>query len=373
MSLYIGDNNSGKKILHMTKNQHTENELKNGILPDTTFHSNLNYLRVKRLGTYSTYTIYEHVPWNNILNAITVIKLSNADIDFINKNKLGYGFIHNGVVVPYVLNPYSYGSQFKAGHAGNFVQSLTPRPSYTNNIISVENGAEGIYQLIAFNINSSSIIDEDFINPNDGTISISGSDIIIKGTSLLDFDYVSTERLNSDDVLFKTSYRGGLTYDKVSQRYYYPTIFTPNSYTYLVSPSVSGGNMNFTSTEIKKGNKILFSANVPARKIFFSHVEIKYCGPYTSPNKVLLTDNSFEDGEIFMIMGLWDADERYGQYFFPLRFRNGRIHDVGPITGFFVATFFGVLEGINNMLYFSLNIVGASTPTIKARILRFHT
>ena len=49
MSLYIGDDNKSDKVLHITQGSNTASELKSGVLPNTVFHNDLDFL---------TYTLY---------------------------------------------------------------------------------------------------------------------------------------------------------------------------------------------------------------------------------------------------------------------------------------------------------------------------
>lgn len=48
MSLYLGDNTAGNKVLHITKSTSTIEELKSGVSTNTVFHSDLNYVTVKK-------------------------------------------------------------------------------------------------------------------------------------------------------------------------------------------------------------------------------------------------------------------------------------------------------------------------------------
>lgn len=47
MSLFIGKQNSGDSVLHITKLPHSIEEMKSGILPDTVFHNDLPFYRYK--------------------------------------------------------------------------------------------------------------------------------------------------------------------------------------------------------------------------------------------------------------------------------------------------------------------------------------
>lgn len=48
MSFYLGSNSIGNKVLHMTKSVNTVEELKSGVLTNTIFHSDLNYVTAKK-------------------------------------------------------------------------------------------------------------------------------------------------------------------------------------------------------------------------------------------------------------------------------------------------------------------------------------
>ena len=56
MSFYIGKDNGGSNIVHLTNLQHSQNELMSGIKEDTIFHSHSQYLTYTNTGQYGVVT-----------------------------------------------------------------------------------------------------------------------------------------------------------------------------------------------------------------------------------------------------------------------------------------------------------------------------
>lgn len=87
MSLFIGDDNSGNPIVHMTSGTTTESSMRSGVNTSTIFHSSLPYLQQLH---------YEVVPFTEVNTGgqysyvSRSITLSNTIIDYINA---GYTFI----------------------------------------------------------------------------------------------------------------------------------------------------------------------------------------------------------------------------------------------------------------------------------------
>ena len=87
MSLFIGDDNSGNPIVHMTSGTTTESSMKSGVNTDTIFHSSLPYLQQLHYEVVSVNVQQTGGKYSYPSRSIT---LSNTIIDYINS---GYSFI----------------------------------------------------------------------------------------------------------------------------------------------------------------------------------------------------------------------------------------------------------------------------------------
>lgn len=159
MSIFIGNDNTGNPIVHMTTTSMSENTMKSGVNTNTVFHSSMPYLQQLH---YETVTVTEVDSGGQYSYASRSITLSNTLINYINA---GYTFIvvvnttNSGrvnislpiassftktgaphtVKQTYSRSGYSYGSN---PYPHTWVSNSTgffETPSYTNRYMALEN------------------------------------------------------------------------------------------------------------------------------------------------------------------------------------------------------------------------------------------
>lgn len=239
MSLFIGDDNSGNPIVHMTSGTTTESSMKSGVNTSTIFHSSLPYLQQLH---------YEVVPFTEVNTggqysyASRSVTLSNAIIDYINA---GYAFIvvvntaNSGgvnIALPvassftktgaphvskqtYSKRGYSYGSTPYPYQWSSFPDV----PSYTNKYMALENPLVSIDSILLTTTSSTygtkdvvysayvivyDMNEDGVISLNNGTnsISVSNNEFKISSTSYGEIDLVNFKPARV------SSYANSLTY-----------------------------------------------------------------------------------------------------------------------------------------------------------------
>lgn len=188
MSMYIGNDIVNSKVLHMAKNTHTDTELKSGELPDTIFHSNLNYVRVIKTS-------------GNILNSVLTVSQSTKDLIGTN----GWIVVNsNGIGIPAIwgqsLNP-------DAGVPGPFYgkwDGLSIRLGkdiggyYGYDWIDIDSSNNGTCKIYIFSIDILNFTFTKLPTTNNEFLLGRGT-INIRGFNILDSAYISTEVVNDID------------------------------------------------------------------------------------------------------------------------------------------------------------------------------
>ena len=183
MSLYIG-NDATHKIMHVTSNEHTIAELKSGILADTVFHSNLNYVyMVKHTG--------------NITNSLLTVSQIVKDLMTVNPCIIQ---AQNGTWLQpfesYVQSKGATGTWISGGVTMTIGYPAPPNgwPALYN---ATYNGTCNIF--IAVNVTASSFT---HIAKSGSDIVLGNQKILIGGFDILNTGYVQRVQLNNvDDVI----------------------------------------------------------------------------------------------------------------------------------------------------------------------------
>ena len=240
MSLFIGDDNSGNPIVHMTSGTTTESSMKSGVNTSTIFHSSLPYLQQLH---------YEVVPFTEVNTggqysyASRSVTLSNAIIDYINA---GYAFIvvvntaNSGgvnIALPvassftktgaplvskqtYSKSGYSYGSTPYPYQWSSFPDV----PSYTNKYMALENPLASIDSILLTTTSSTygtkdvvysayvivyDMNEDGVISLNNGTnsISVSNNEFKISSTSYGEIDLANFKPARVSSAANSLTYR----------------------------------------------------------------------------------------------------------------------------------------------------------------------
>lgn len=366
MSLYIGKDDVGNSMMHITKGVNTVNEMKNGILSNTVFHSDLPYL---------TYTSYDAISYTDYYKAgyydVTSVQFpSEAISDIISGNKL-YLVVVNGEVLntsDFYTAEIPVGSNIPVGvsigtwYASDsyiasseqiYYSDYSYAPSYGYNYKKIQGAGKRNVKLVVINVN----IDGGWILPSftGNDIFISSSGIIIKGVDILNYRYLSPLILNSTDSVLSN----GIT-------------------TFQLINEVGGSSLTLSTYEditIKIDNKVIFSTSTSASRVFFnssskyaSSLDILYVdtGIYNRQRAYCLASlETFEEGEHFFMGISLGSDYYYSDSIFGsslLTFTTGQLFSIcvtqtGPST----YTHYS-LVGYDNKLYVTNEIAELGNP-----------
>lgn len=197
MSFYLGNDLSGKEILHITSGTHTEAELKSGALSDTVFHSNSSYLsydispvtynaKYKQAWMYGTTFGY----FRDFITTLGTLYSSDTLI-FLNSSKQ---------IMPKYTNWYKY----NYGYDGYWFRDgeYLPRSSGTYGIFQIDDGRRKAADFDATaNAATPAYIIRLKTVPSFSTtgsgLSFGNGDITIGGSSLTAFKYIYNGTLNN--------------------------------------------------------------------------------------------------------------------------------------------------------------------------------
>jgi len=170
MSLYIGSDNNGNKIVHITKGIVSQDSMKKGVSSNTVFHSSLNYMFL---------TQYSGTISDNILTVDLYTKSQLLNKRFIIVD------CQNNVILSDTLSIETNSGTVHYGiWSNNTMKFYNP----------VLDGDCTIYRL---NLDKSEI---GYLSDN--TIQIAEGSMIISGVNLMDFLFVSPIKINNTDVSF---------------------------------------------------------------------------------------------------------------------------------------------------------------------------
>uniref|UniRef100_UPI004048662E hypothetical protein n=1 Tax=Aliarcobacter sp. TaxID=2321116 RepID=UPI004048662E len=189
MSFYLGKDNNGISVMHLTKDIHSKVDMKSGVLPDTVFHSSLRYL---------TFNKYVCKLVNN-----TTFELSNELIDRINNDNLCFFFVINGNLISSIRTAFGVDAgnpEYLIFHSTiSNIYDISVNPTYSYKYIITSGYNISSVSLIMLNLDENGSF---ITNPNydeSKGIFISRTDLSINNINLLDFKYVSIGTINNID------------------------------------------------------------------------------------------------------------------------------------------------------------------------------
>ena len=353
MSLYLGTDISGNKILHITSGSASLSELKNSPISSTVFHSSLPYLEVQRFPC--TTSIETESVYDAILGGYTNVKrlLITPDSQFItNYNDNAFFISINGIVPKYFSNPNilaNTGGLLSPWKWFNSSNQPAGKPSATYNKTKfwirdfriilhsfgeyhqqvVDNLYEGIgstytvYIFIVKNMDSNDVYTS---NNTTGDIKLNNSVFNVKGKDLLKYTYLSKSKLNSSDYSISSDATGSHT-----------------NGIYLVEPPSTGNFRlvsNSTSSIIYRGNYIIFDSTKPPLAIK-NNTQVYTVPLLNAPNDTRYTWSyivaaGFSIGSLFTISSIkkgYSTGDLYGDSTFDLFiFRVGLLYSSHYVT-----------------------------------------
>lgn len=259
MSLYLGSDTSGSKILHLASGQKSLLEMKSAST-DTVFHSTLEYLTfVPYVGTLTA-----------AANSFKVLTVSAADRAAIGNKAIMIVDSNNVVVkssIKYTHIVYPNQMYSEIDGVWYSATSMYLVPDSTTVV-----GPCTVYAL--------NIVNGSYVAPvtvgND--IRISNASIVVNGVSLTDFNYVHSTPVNAVD---KTANYYSRTFQLVNSNVSGGISLTANS----SYSSINKGGYPIFSTQIGKSIRHLFSTTITLP------VQQEYTFTYTFP--VALSDSAF--------------------------------------------------------------------------------
>lgn len=291
MSFYLGTGGSGK-LMHITKGSHDKTSMQGASLPDTVFHSDLNYI------TYDMYaadSIDDFVVSG--IKRSTRCKIPLAALNEINLNKwyfviykvAGVWYQHLSTVAnsPTSLSWYPTASSFEQAYYPSSAKLYA-------DLMTADTVIEACYFVIIKNLTTLGY--EPLTKPSTD-VRVGNGDIVVKGIDLLDLRYISANPINSDDISF----------------------YSNSGLMQLVNSTSASGAMslisNSSKTEIAVGSKVIFTTAVDRNKVFYSEKLI-----HTVPLGTVRTSSSgifyatifgtgtFEIGDMFFIKHFVDGN-----------------------------------------------------------------
>lgn len=247
MSFYIGKDNIGSSVMHISKNAASVDDLKAGERSDTVFHSDMKFLTYEEIPcTFSSKSV--------ILdrNVASVLGGSNAYIMIIINGKVFDGgffqdretyWSSSGTGIDGVSYAYSSGMWYDGG-GGAAGWYYGNRPTYTYNAFQ---GRDTIYSAKVLKLN---IVNNAYIPlPRPAIDILIGSGTIkVKGFDLLNLKYLSKTGVNATD--YKFTGVGGAQFQLVDSS----------------TGSSVGISTENSKVEIRSGNKVVVSSSLSVRQ-----------------------------------------------------------------------------------------------------------
>lgn len=292
MSFYLGTGGSGK-IMHITKGSYADTAMQGGILPDTVFHSDLDYIIYDKYAADSI----EGFVYNSVKYS-TRCRIPLAALAEINLNKW-YFVIYKIAGVWYQYLKYVSNSPTNLLWYPT-VSSFTGTyyPSSTSLYADLQTGdmtVEDCYFIVIKNLTTARY--ESLVKPSTD-IKVGNGDIVVKGIDLFDLQYINANPINSEDISFYSN--SGLMQLVNSA----PAV-----------PSTMSLISNSSKTEISLGSKIIFTTLVNRDKVFYSQKllhTVHYGAVVTSGSGTFYTTvfsaGTFEIGDMFFIKYFVDGN-----------------------------------------------------------------
>jgi hypothetical protein len=195
MSLFLGNDISYNKVLHITQGQNTSSEMKSGVLSNTVFHSDLPYIKIKK---YSATKVLPQVG-----NALAAAEIDSTLAGELDASGQMYFFVVDGRFYDKFfahdyyawLNPqtYAFGVWSSSGSSSYSISPTAVKNTY--------NFGEDFTTVDFYTVNMYNGL---VTSPSDGSsdIRLNGDDLVINGVDLADFTYMSENQINQvDDIV----------------------------------------------------------------------------------------------------------------------------------------------------------------------------
>lgn len=201
MSLYIGSNTNDDKILHITKGTNSPQDMKDGVLPDTVFHSSLPYFSIEK---------YEYTPNTLLPNWVSIDAKGAFTIDLglagrIFDQKLMYLILLDGI-------PYLKGTRQRVMSS---VEASTILHTWVRPAVPVDSrddisGSPSVNHTtylvdVPFSVATLYVLNHVPVPTTSNDIIINSDMFIVNGINLFTYKFLATEVINTRDVSFMLS------------------------------------------------------------------------------------------------------------------------------------------------------------------------
>lgn len=270
MSLFIGKDNSNNSILHLTQGATILTDMKNGVLSNTVFHSNLTY------ATWSRHTLTPVVRESGN----TFLRLDANVAADIGYNRKLFFVVINGSMIQYTTQALNFDNIYWLRNGGwfgkwigggysQYYESATPYAGYIDYLPPNKANLAGSY-LYVLNLTDSAYLGVPVYNTS---IIINNGSIIVKGVDLLNLQYIAPKRINTVDTVFSFG----------------------NAEIQLINSNISGNERleiisNSAESSIYKNRQVVFSSSAKCN-IDYKGTISKVSGRYGSYTLTLPTSS----------------------------------------------------------------------------------
>ena len=291
MSFYLGKDTNNKAVMHITKGYRTSDELRDGILGDTVFHSDLPYVQ------YSAYQATIHPLNANYTNANYGLSIPEAALNELGQYSFSIVVEHSGKIELYeTYQPnLTLTTSTGPGHLKHYSRFLWTNSSFD----SVRYNNDSSYQRPALLLPNRSEVSSIWVVIYDTGIShttntsetvfVGKGRLDVDGTSLATYRYVTSVPVNDTD----------------------PIVYTPNGGSIQFVNFYSGAETSLSITSnngrsvIRSSGKNIFDSGVARGKVFFDKIAIlnfpgKDLGKSGDHDRLLATD--MQDGDLFTFL-----------------------------------------------------------------------
>ena len=260
MSLYVGKEETGVGVLHLTNGDTSLTSIKSGILSNTVFHSLLKYT------TWNEHTL---TPITRESGNV-FLRLDSSVAADIGANRRLFLVSIDGTIVQYISQVYNFDGIYGWRNGGWFGQWYGGGTKLYSESAIPDGGHYDYLPPAGMNLSNSklyilNLTDTGYLPISTPTndIRISKSNIIVRGVDLLNLRYVSPNQINSVDTILNL---GGRSLQLI------------NSYTF--SPSTLSLISNRVEASIYRNGQAIFTS--------LNKCNINYLGtqPRTGPDSV---------------------------------------------------------------------------------------
>ena len=362
MSLFVGKDNAGTPILHLTTTQNSTSELKAGELSSTVFHSNFNYLLYERFTSVGqTQMGSVRTNYNHIMPISTWISVPTEALNLLINSRYVMFIIADGTIYNYRAGSWRIGDDYlvRAIHRYewhpdtssviNANYKLVPSSGYGSLHIW------GHYSNIDLIVCNLSIVDQAIKYPafTSSDLKINSSGVVVKGINLNRLQYLSRNIINSTDSTFNTIYDGA--YQLINS--------VNNTYSGLEIVSSSG-------IQIKNNGKAVFSTLQGISNATLRATSVTSTGGFSisEGNTYMHLAMSGASAGDLVIFSLYDYDDANYTNYCMIEYVEGRSENLWEIvsssyTKHIISLYFSG-GSIYFRYYYYNNYSGTSTLTI---------